>query len=980
MTTQGLCPTCQRELPLEIGVCPDDGARLIEVKTSALQPGDVLDDRFEIVRQLGRGGMGEVYLARQRVMERDVAVKILRPERIDANRVARFLREARATSQLTHPNTVRVFDFGQSSEGTLFLVMEFLDGQPLSTLLAHTGQLSLERTAPIVAQICDSLAEAHEKGIVHRDLKPDNVFLQRTVGNPDFVKVLDFGIAKLLEPAPEDGPITREGAICGTPQYMSPEMFYGEEVTSASDIFALGAMTYQLLSGSLPYEGDTPMAIMMRQSKGPPPALTRVPDGVATLVSRALERDPERRPASAQAFKHALSRALDVNPGNRETAEFDAPLAGSALFTAEMEAPTSEVDLSATSSPTPDPLPPEVPLESEPATPPPRPLRIWMVGVVVLIALASLWFLLRDNSPPEVDSGPPPPTPVASIPSIRLEVSTAAGTAAWLGPAVHKLLAGHLQQGEAFQLVTEDGPETRPLYVEVIQQDNRVALSASLERDDALAYERSTTPVVLDLLSTEVDILAYELRLESLGPEAAPSITPMARLAQSSPQAYANGLIMRDAMDRELEQRARESLDAAMRIDPGFHVARLDYAYWLVEWLGEMKEPKRMVNEVLAATTPESFEGQYALAMQAYLNTDFRRALELFVELSKAHPMEGAIRRHLITAALDLRDGSTMKAALERFAQADPVYAASRYHIDLAFLYSTLGEHEKAIEHARRYIEARPQLFEAQYRMGLIQRNAGYYDAALEHFQLANSLVPTTWTVADVANVHMRRGQFDKAIELIAEKFDEEGTVRAEETWMVLVDIGEEKRDTRGVVLEELKPLLEGVPEDEHLLSHGWVAVFLGELDRANSLAQRFIDGGAAYWRLYNAAWIRLQIMLERKQSTLVKNQVARVCQLLETDWYAEDECGLIQARSGLTIGDLDYALEGVQAALKYCDRRGHTHYVAGEIYEARGEMEKAREHYARFLELYAQADEGLAMVAHARRVVEGEEPRTSPE
>ncbi len=243
--------------------------------------------------------MGVVYKARQVQMDRIVAVKMLSQEMAqDPNWVKRFEREARACSQLQHPNTIRVFDFGPTREHRLYMAMEFLDGRSLREVIADDAPLDGARVMKILIQCCASLAEAHGRGIIHRDIKPDNVFLLSMHGSPDFVKLLDFSVAKLLQE--NDGMRTQAGIVFGTPQYMSPEQGRGLPLDARSDLYALGILAYEMLTGMVPFHHDNPMAVLqMHVQKRLPPLPPNIAPSVQQVVYQALEKEPSKRYQSA---------------------------------------------------------------------------------------------------------------------------------------------------------------------------------------------------------------------------------------------------------------------------------------------------------------------------------------------------------------------------------------------------------------------------------------------------------------------------------------------------------------------------------------------------------------------------------------------------------------------------------------------------------------------------------------------------------
>ncbi|MBI2374514.1 MAG: protein kinase [Deltaproteobacteria bacterium] len=304
MNAEMFCPACGRSFAEGTVSCSDDGAQLVRIaERSDPLIGRSMLGRFEIREKLGEGGMGVVYRGAQLSLGRDVAIKLIRPSPAD-NRDAtkRFLREAKLATQISNPHTVSVLDFGQTEDGLLFLVMELLSGETLATRLSTAGPLAVSVAVPILCQICEALGAAHRVGVVHRDLKPANVFLL----DRDFVKVLDFGMAK----AAGDQGVTSSGLVVGTPAYIAPEVALGRPAQPAADLYSLGIVAYELLSGSVPFLGDTPGSTLMQHvNEVAAPLPDEVPPAIRRIIETLLEKDPERRLPSAEATRAALEAA-----------------------------------------------------------------------------------------------------------------------------------------------------------------------------------------------------------------------------------------------------------------------------------------------------------------------------------------------------------------------------------------------------------------------------------------------------------------------------------------------------------------------------------------------------------------------------------------------------------------------------------------------------------------------------------------------
>ena len=274
--------------------------------------------RYRVLEKIGDGGMGVVYRARDLQVDREIALKVLRRELArDLPTMHRFYREMRATGRVTHPNTVRVYDFGHADDGSLYLAMELLRGPTLAEELDRVRQMPASRAVRIGIQIAKALRAAHAEGIIHRDLKPENVMLVEQYGESDLVKVLDFGIARFAEPAggTEQRSLTKTGLVVGTPAYVSPEAATGGEAGAGSDLYAVGVLLYQLLCGDLPFDDSNPVSVLYKHVHEAAPRLadrgvSGVPEALEGLVMTLLSKRPEDRPASADALITLLSVSL----------------------------------------------------------------------------------------------------------------------------------------------------------------------------------------------------------------------------------------------------------------------------------------------------------------------------------------------------------------------------------------------------------------------------------------------------------------------------------------------------------------------------------------------------------------------------------------------------------------------------------------------------------------------------------------------
>jgi serine/threonine protein kinase len=389
------------EVSLDIGVDEDEGETTGESSDPYL--GKTLADRYEVLAYLGRGSMGTVYSCRHRVLDKRFAIKIIRQDLArDAEAVSRFVTEAKAASGIGSKHIVEVFDFGELPDGAAYIVMEQLEGQTLYQLIADTPRLSISRALGIAIQIAEALGAAHAAGVVHRDLKPDNVFLVRVEDEPDFVKILDFGIAKVLRAGSK---LTQAGSVMGTPAYMSPEQAMGTATDLRTDIYALGIMLYEMAAGQVPFDAESPLAVLSMQVSDAPPQLSRrlpedrrLPPGYEEVVDKCLVKEAEGRFQTMLEVKAALDKIAEggvpkfalaaSSPGVYRTRR--RPISVTPIFSS---------------------IPPD--FRS------PGRKKWWVLPAIGLPALAVAGFLGLRGKPPEIKApvasarpvAPPPPTP-----------------------------------------------------------------------------------------------------------------------------------------------------------------------------------------------------------------------------------------------------------------------------------------------------------------------------------------------------------------------------------------------------------------------------------------------------------------------------------------------------------------------------------------------------------------------------------------
>ncbi len=313
------CPTCSREFgpDEQISTCPVDHS-LLHVVTSDPMDKELINERYQMIGVIGEGGWSTVYKAKDIKLNRLVAVKLLHRHLVSsAEKVKRFQQEAESAAQLTHNNVVVTYDFGVLPDGQPYIVMEFLSGRSLNTLLMEEGRIPYKRLIDLMLPVCEGMHTAHEKGLVHRDLKPANIFVTRDKDGEEVVKVVDFGLAKVVETGQglAAASLTETGATLGTPAYMSPEQCMGRTLDRRSDIYAIGCIMYEALLGEKPFTGETPFDCMLKHLNEPPLAFASqhspvsVPPSLERAVFRCLAKDPAHRFQTAKELSTELRRA-----------------------------------------------------------------------------------------------------------------------------------------------------------------------------------------------------------------------------------------------------------------------------------------------------------------------------------------------------------------------------------------------------------------------------------------------------------------------------------------------------------------------------------------------------------------------------------------------------------------------------------------------------------------------------------------------
>jgi serine/threonine protein kinase len=397
-----ICPQCGTEYELDQRFCPKDGSTLkMQGGGTGDLVGSIVADRYHILKKLGEGGMGTVYLAEHVKMGRKSAVKVMNPGMgEDPDAISRFNREAANASKISHPNVAAVYDFGETSDGLIYLAMEFIEGPSLTKVIQDHGALPPERAADITRQAAEALSVAHDMGIVHRDLKPDNIMIARNRDGSDCVKVVDFGIAKAANN--EAQKVTKTGMVVGTPEYMSPEQLAGDKLDGRSDLYSLALVAFNMFTGKLPFPAESAQeAMILRLTESPKtlaemrPEVSWSPE-VQAIMDRALAREADGRYGSAHEFGQELARAV----GKMDT-HAAMTSAGTHVMSAAAAAPAGGTSKLKTVPQTrmSDATPPKSitpqPMQSTPAPARSKTPMLIAAGVIAVVAIGGGVFAMR---------------------------------------------------------------------------------------------------------------------------------------------------------------------------------------------------------------------------------------------------------------------------------------------------------------------------------------------------------------------------------------------------------------------------------------------------------------------------------------------------------------------------------------------------------------------------------------------------------
>jgi serine/threonine protein kinase/Tfp pilus assembly protein PilF len=746
------CPKCEADNPETSRFCADCGTQLcvsgekpsepiksdkpqdplksiehtetLQAPREELTTGATFANRYQIIEELGKGGMGKVYKADDIELKEKVALKLIKPEiSADKNTVERFQNELKFARKIVHKNVGRMYDLGKE-EGSYYITMEYVEGQDLKGLIRQSGQLAIGTTISIARQICEGLAEAHKLGVVHRDLKPSNIMIDKD----GKARIMDFGIARSLK----GKGITGAGVMIGTPEYMSPEQVEGKEVDQRSDIYSLGAILFEMVTGRVPFEGDTPFTVGVKHKSEIPPnpreLNTQVSEDLSRIILRCLEKDKDARYQSAGEVRSELIRIAEGLP---TTEKF---------------------------------VPPKKPVTSKEITVrfSKKKLLIPALAIFVLAAIAVVIFLFLPKEAPVEHS----------VAVITFENQTGEQSYDYLQKAIPNLLITSLEQSNSINVVTWERmhdllDQMGKGGVEVIDSDlgfelcRQNGIEAIVLGSFVKAGEMFATDVkVLDV--TTKDLLkstssrgkgidsVLEKQIDELSKEISKGIglparivdaakTRIADVTTTSMEAYDYYLKGRESYEKFYNEEAKRYLEKAVELDPQFAVAYLylSHVYSELQLRGDERiELVRKAKEHSEKATEK--ERLYILAQYAStIEGDSEKRTQIIKELVKQYPNEKDAHFEL---GLIYYHRGEYSEAIEEFRKALELAPTDGYILNqLGYSYSAKGEYANAVECFKKYAALYPEeanpvdsMAEQYFRMGHLDEAIANYKKVLE--------------------------------------------------------------------------------------------------------------------------------------------------------------------------------------------------------------------------------------------------------
>jgi serine/threonine protein kinase/Tfp pilus assembly protein PilF len=1022
------CPKCNFENPEDTKFCGECGTQLsagekisapvtetLETPKEELTTGSTFAGRYQIIEELGKGGMGKVYKAQDTDLKEKVAIKLLKPEiAADKKTIERFRNELKFARKIRHKNVCQMYDLNKE-EGTHYITMEYVDGKDLKSMIRMMGQLSAGKTIYIAKQVCEGLTEAHRLGVVHRDLKPQNIMVDED-GN---ARIMDFGIARSLKTKG----ITATGVMIGTPEYMSPEQVEGKEVDQRSDIYSLGVILYEMVTGKVPFEGDTPFTIGVKHKsetpKDPKELNTQLPEELNRVILRCLEKDREKRYQSAGEVRAELVRI-------------------------EKGIPTTEIE-----------IPKKKPLTSREITVTFGLKKLFIPAIVVavlIIAAIVIWQLL-----PKKEAIPVVPSDKPSLAVMYFENNTGDENLDIWRSALSDLLISDLSQSKYIRVLPRDRLfgilkqlnllEAKRYSSEDLKEvASRGGASHILQgiltragenfRINTTVQESGTMEIIgSDMVEgkgeesfhTMVDDLTRRIKanFKLTSEEIASDIDrEVGEITTSSPEAYR---YYSEARKYHLGLDYREAIklyEKAVAIDPEFAMAYRAMAAAYSN-LGYQLKEKENIQKAMDLSDRVSERERYQIQGNFYYQSEktYDKAIEAFEKLLELYPDDGwansylgliysdleefdkAIKRFEVAAQIqkDILNCGNLAGGYEvmgLYDNAKKVYEnyienvkdSAQAHGGLAYTYIFQGKYELALEEADKAFLLDPSHQRNFYLKGDIYYLRGdFLGAEKEYLKILETGDKSTHTGPRIrlAAIYISQGRFEKAKDQLKQAIslaEELGAALGKSNFQSFMSYVYLKTGNPEKALELIEGPLKVYRELESLWNlrffltwKGIAYLEVGSIDEAQKVAVELKDliqegMNKKAMRYYNL----LEGMIELKRENFSKaiENCKKAIALLPYQSLTWDEHAFFidpLALAYYKAGELEKARAEYERITKlttgrtgYGDIYARSFYMLGKIHEQQGQKDKATEYYEKFLGLWKDADPGIHEVDDA--------------